>query len=329
MSLLAILISLALEKLLPHICGLCTLTWFDLYQSKIRAKLEKHERLQGIPSLLIIVLLPVFGVAIIQYFLNDLLALFGFLFSVIVLTFCLGPEDEHRRVNEYLDAVDNDDNERAQNALSEVLQAGGRNTNTENGAIETNDETTRINRLIESILIITHDRMLAILFWFVILGPMGAILYRLTLALFQHKQTQIEQSPENGEHDANASFNHAVNRLHHLLSWIPAHLTALSYAVMGSFVHALRAWQEQSSESLDDNANNADISTDNSDAPPEATSASTNHHLLLRIGLASLQFDTKPPQDNDAVRETLGLCGRSLVAWITLLAIMTLAGWAS
>ncbi len=55
----------------------------------------------------------------------------------------------------------------------------------------------------------------------------------------------------------------------------------------------------------------------------------TNHDLLIRIGRASLQFDNKSPEDNNAVRETLGMCGRSLVAWVTILAIMTLAGWAS
>jgi len=72
------------------------------------------------------------------------------------------------------------------------------------------------------------------------------------------------------------------------------------------------------------------------DAPLEESDTDNSpksHRLLLRIGFASLQFDNKPPQDNtqhnDAIRETLGLCGRSLVAWVTVLALMTLAGWAS
>lgn len=326
MSLLAILISLALEKLLPTISALRSLTWFDQYQLWIRSKLEKHathKTGQGIPSLLLIVLLPVLGISIIQYFLNDLLALFSFSFSVVVLTFCLGPEDEHRRVNDYLDTIEDEnrtDKDSLPTDLTEILQAGG-----VAGDVSAMDDETRINRLVESVLIITHDRMLAILFWFVILGPMGAVLYRLTLALLENKDTE----PNTENEDFNTDFNNAVKRLHYLLSWLPSHLTALSYAVMGSFVHALHAWQNRPSDSATPATENPE--QEKTDAASDTTDDTTpaTHRLLLRIGKASLQFDTKPPQDNTVVRETLGLCGRSLVAWITVLAIMTLAGWAS
>ncbi len=346
MSLLAILISLALEKLAPAIDGLRSLNWFQQYHHWIHARLANRKNWQGIPSLLIIILLPVLGIAVIQHFLNDLLALFSFLFSIAVLVYCLGPKDEHRRVNDYLDAIEDknrSDNDSLQTDLSEILRAGGivsRDIGT------TENETTRIDKLIKAILIITHDRMLAILFWFVILGPMGALLYRLTLALLQIEEQNKEQSdsqnmPQTVEDDANeqtekvtlnaetdteltsnSDFNSAVKKLHHLLGWIPSHLTALSYAVMGSFVHALRAWQNTPNEY------SIEISEDDTDSAEE-TNTTSNHNLLLRIGMASLQFDRKSPEDNDAVRETLGMCGRSLVAWVTILALMTLAGWAS
>jgi hypothetical protein len=87
---------------------------------------------------------------------------------------------------------------------------------------------------------------------------------------------------------------------------------------MGSFVHALHAWQNAPSEEATENTGHTQ---------PQS------HRLLIRIGKASLQFDNHPPQNdsqyNEAIRETLGLCGRSLVVWITILALMTLAGWAS
>jgi membrane protein required for beta-lactamase induction len=323
MSLLAILISLALEKILPTLSGLRSLNWVTHYQQWIHARLTHHPKWQGIPSLLIIILLPVMGTAVVQYYLNELLALASFLFSIIVLTYCLGPQDEHRRVNDYLDTIEDEnrsDKESTQAELPEILQAGG-----VAGDTAAMDEQTLINRLIESVLIITHDRILAILFWFVVLGPMGAVLYRLTLALLQHEQ-RTENDDNEFSNGFNDDFNTAVKRLHYLLGWIPSHLTALSYAVMGSFVHALHAWQNKPVQQT----------TESTEKPAEETTDTisditipTNDRLLLRIGKASLQFDTRPPQDNNAIRETLGLCGRSLVAWITILAIMTLAGWAS
>lgn len=328
MSLLAILISLTLEKLLPALNGLRSLAWFDQYQRWVRSRLGKHERWQGVPSLLIIVLLPVVGIAALQYFLNELLTLLGFLFSVVVLTYCLGPADEHRRVNEYLEAIDNEDPESAEKSLAAVLQAGGYA-----GDDIPDDEPGRIQRLIETILILTHDRVLAILFWFVVLGPMGGVLYRLTLALLPSATDDTNTQTTNSDH---REFNHTVARLHHLLGWIPSHLTALSYAIMGSFVHALHAWQNRFSEAIVTPVTEP-LATPAESLPlqrgEQTTQASDalfeTHRLLVRIGMAALQFDTRPPQDNTSIRETLGLCGRSLVAWITLLAIMTLAGWAS
>jgi len=174
------------------------------------------------------------------------------------------------------------------------------------------DSFSRTRTLTDCLLIQTHEQLLAILFWFVVLGPMGAALYRLTIELQQAGQRSGETTGTN-----NAEFHIAVTRLHYLLAWIPSRLTALSYAVMGSFVHALHAWQ------------NTPLEKTNTDEDTNPQS----HRLLLRIGQAALQFDNHPPQDdsqhNDAIRETLELCGRSLVAWVTVLALMTLAGWAS
>lgn len=308
MSLLAILISLILEKLLPTMNGLRRLAWIGPYQQWIRARLAGHEKWQGIPSLLIIVLLPVIGIAIVQHLLNDLLILFGFIFSIVILTYCLGPKDKHQVVHQYLDAEETGDQETAQSTLQEIFAE-------KNPEALPDDKATRSRLLIESVLTQTHDQLLAILFWFVILGPMGAVLYRLTIELLQAQQHAGEAADSETR---DAEFHAAVARLYYVLAWIPSRLTALGYAVMGSFVHALHAWQNTPIEETSENTG---------DTQPKS------HRLLIRIGMASLQFDNSPPQDdtqhNDAIRETLGLCGRSLVAWITILALMTLAGWAS
>jgi len=340
MSLLAILISLALEKFLPTLNGLRNLNWIAHYQQWIHARLAKHPKWQGIPSLLIIILLPVVGTAAVQHYLNDLLAPFSFLFSVVVLTYCLGPQDEHRRVNNYLNAIEDEnrsDTDNIQIELSEVLQAGG-----VAGDATAMDDETRINRLIYAVLTITHERILAILFWFVVLGPLGAVLYQLTLALLLNREQNKQQPLNNLQNasqvagDDNAeiqmedsdNFNDAVKRLHHLLGWIPSHLSALSYAVMGSFAHALHAWRDRRKKEATTSPDKDQMDRRNT-FDDTTTTESPNRDLLLRIGIAALQFNSNPPKDNNAVRETLGLCGRSLVAWITILAIMTLAGWAS
>jgi len=302
MSLLAILISLILEKLLPPLHGLRNLAWIESYHRWVHTQLPSHW--QGIPSLLIIVLLPLIGIATIQYLLNDLLVFLSFIFSIIVFTYSLGPRDKRQLAHEYLDAEESGNYDNAESILRDIVSCTTPTPLPE-------DKSSRARALIECVLVQTHEQLLAILFWFVILGPMGAALYRLTVELQQTEQRSGKAVDTN-----DAEFRAAVARLQYLLAWVPSRLTALSYAVMGSFVHALQAWQNTPLEETETN----------DDTNPQS------HRLLLRIGQAALQFDNHPPQDdtqyNDAIRETLGLCGRSLVAWVTVLALMTLTGWA-
>jgi len=305
MSLLVILISLILEKLLPPMHGLRGLAWIESYHQWVHARLASHKKWHGIPCLLVIVLLPLVGIATIQYLLNDLLMFLGFTFSIIVLTYSLGPKDKRQLAHEYLDAEERGNSDNAESILQDIVSCT-------TSAPLPEDKLARTRALTECLLIQTHEQLLAILFWFVILGPMGAALYRLTVELQQAGQ-RSDETTETGD----AEFHAAVTRLHYVLAWIPGRLTAFSYAAMGSFVHALHAWQNIPHEETDTN----------NDTSPQI------HRLLLRIGQAALQLDNHPPQDNsqhtDAIRATLDLCGRSLVAWITILALMTLAGWAS
>ena len=313
MSLLVIIISLILEKLLPTISSLRSLAWIASYQQWIRTRLAGHEKWHGVPSLLIIILLPVIAIGLTQHWLNDVLILLGFIFSIVVLTYCLGPKDKHQLVHDYLDAQEADDQETVQATLQEIVG--------ERDAADLPEDKTSLSQLImEKVLIQNHDYLLAILFWFVVLGPMGAVLYRLCIELL-HIQPQRDTTTDSEPTDAD--FHAAVERLYYVLAWIPSRLTELSYAVMGSFTHALHSWQDTPlEEDIEDQTN------------PQPKS----HRLLIRIGMASLQLNTVQPKDelqqdeaklNEAIRETLGLCGRSLIAWITILAIMTLAGWAS
>jgi adenosylcobinamide-phosphate synthase len=89
---------------------------------------------------------------------------------------------------------------------------------------------------IESVLENGADAVFAPLFWFVALGPFGALLYRFsnTLdAMWGYKNDRY--------HD----FGWAAARFDDVLNWIPARLTALSYALLGNTGQAFNAWRTQ------------------------------------------------------------------------------------
>lgn len=296
MALLTILISLALEKFLPPLERWRSLDWFEQFGHWVRARLAAYPRWQGIPALLLMILVPVFTVGIVQTLFNDILGILGFAFSIVVLTYCLGSDNTLYVAHQYLHALDHDDNDDAQQKLTQLL-----------GEEPPQDEAAQASAVVETLLVQSHERLLGILFWLIVLGPMGAVLYRLVVA-----QAMRERRDPDAHHP---DFSLAATKLHDILAWIPCRIAAFCYAVMGSFVHALQAWEESSAQRRGATESNRLAST------PDC------HGLLLRIGLGALLFDQQPPQDTQAVRETFALCARSLVMCLTLLALLTLAGW--
>ena len=153
------------------------------------------------------------------------------------------------------------------------------------------DEADNIVRILND----THRSLFGVVFWFIALGMPGAMLFALAVRL-EHAD------PEN-------DFADAARRLCRILRWPTARLMALGLALAGSLVHSLEAWREVRGDTL-----------------------SISDRLLERCGLGALQY--RPGEiDNrekiDLYGELRELLERCLIVWLSILGIMTLAGWLS
>jgi len=138
-----------------------------------------------------------------------------------------------------------------------------------------------------------------ILFWFLVGGPAGALLYRLTQ---QYAQSITDI-------DSESQF---VTSLIHVLDWIPVRITGLAFCTVGDFAQSMERfmaslleWKQSASTVLVEMSEVSimDIEMEMTDAVHFATRA---EYQLKEVG---------------------DLLHRTLLFWIALMAVVTLLGW--
>ena len=299
MKLLALLIGLAVERLATQLFHLRQLRWLD---SAIDFGFRQSERVATWPAMipvLVIAVLLVLPIGLVRFGLGD--TLFGFpylILAIFVLFFSLGPKDIGEDVDEYCKAVENDDAELIE-ATAKALVEGD----------VPDDAGQRIVMVEEAVCIQANNRLFAVVFWFVLLGPVGAWAYRVTDLIRRRAVfNALREDQPGGE-----TLVDATERVHGWLAWIPARLTAMGYAMAGSFDGALSAWR-----------------VGDEDAP--ATQHEQSERLLARVGTGALAIaavDGESDADR-GVRGAMaanGLVYRQLFIWAAVIGAMTLYGW--
>lgn len=163
---------------------------------------------------------------------------------------------------------------------------------------------------IETTLLRAHAGLFAPIFWFVILGPGGAVLYRLA------QITNTAWAKETSQ------FNLAGSRIYYWLEWIPAHVTAIGFAIVGDFEDAMYCWRTQASQWKDRTAGIMLASGAGALGVRLGEPLSINGILEYRpeLGLG----DTV---DADDLMSAVGLVWRVLVLLLALVLLMTFANW--
>ena len=312
MEFITILIALAVEQYYKAVQQYRQFDWFANYTDWIR---QKSQSLVSIfpsasgPVSLIIVLSPVLLIA--SFLLNaldNLGVFFSFVGGIVIFIYSLGPRDISSDAEKYTDSLRQEDTEGALLHANNFFS--GHKYTPEFGGTP-----SEINELMKrGILLAFNNRILAVLFWFIILGPIGALLYRLmNLLLERFAGGYIGIQDAKDDDDNQSEFMLAIQRLNMILGWVPARLCALSFALAGTFSETLLCWR-CASDFLSEN----------------------NEQLIVTSGLKSLKMetelsesDTQDPTDIDSsdVEQVLALVKWSLVIVVTVIALMSIVGW--
>lgn len=185
-----------------------------------------------------------------------------------------------------------------------------------------------IGRVVETSVLAAHRHVFGVLAWFSVLaalglGPTGAVLYRLAEFVARYWQ---HQSEAHFQPVSDAAQSHA-RQAWAFMDWIPARLTAIGFAVVGNFEEAVDGWRRYAQQG----------NPSNDGLVLAATTGAVNIALRATSGpLYSPSHASTMPADEDVsagrpapelshLAVVVGLVWRTVVMWVLLLALLTLA----
>lgn len=224
--LVAVLLAVALDRFLPDRQGVKPFAWYRDWAESVEERFNGGRRTHGIGAMLLAIVPIVVAVALSRYILGEIGWVLSFSFDVIVLYLCIDVYRLGRAANNVAQALTAGDVREANEQLHEL---------TGKSAPELN-EVVIARAAVEGVLKQGNSLVVSPIFWFIVFGPFGAVLQRLSCILdmlWGHRSERFKE------------FGWAAARFDDLLGWVPARITALSYALMGSFEDALHCWRKR------------------------------------------------------------------------------------
>ena len=256
------------------------------------------ERRHGLVAWLVAVLPWVAAATALHLLLDEASPLLALVFNIAVLYLTLGFRQFSHYFTDIQLAVKSGDIERARVLLEEWRGASG--------VVRTREEVIRLS--IEEALLAAHRHVFGVLLWYLLLpGPSGAVLYRLSAYL-------------GGRWREMGAFGQFARRAFHLLEWPAVRLTAASFAVVGDFEDAVYCWRTQARTWLDPDAG--------------IVLAAGAGAMGVRLGMPVQEVDgTQPraeigvgePAEGPLLDSAVGLLWRALVLWVFVLALLSVA----
>lgn len=281
MTLISIVLGLALVSFLGPLDRFRDYSWFDRYSNWLEMRCNRYASWDGPAGVVLTLALPLALLLFLADWLGEMSVLFPWLIAMAVFTYSLGPDP-----NRYFDSLlaivaDND-------------EAGLKDLLRELGLDPEHSDNSRIAR---TLLLHAHANLFGIIFWFIILGMTGALLFALTGVMYQRYR------------DIHGGFARSVADLRSVLMWPSARLLALGFALSGSLEDALNGWRSVQGATLE-----------------------CSEEIIAAAGLGAMQFRTEQDEEQNFSNQLYGLqamINRTLIIWLTMLGLMTIANWLS
>jgi len=292
-TLVAVVLALVLGHIAPALTQLRSYAWFIEWLRLLGRANGGPGIWQGRFGLMLAIGLPVVAVFAVQYLARGhFYGLPGFAFALLVLAYTWGPRDLDLDIDAVIDAA----TPAARRTAAETLFPEG------------GEPVLEGPTLVEAVFRCALWRWFGVLFWFLLLGAAGAILYRL-VSLSAQGEAQRVLPPAQGR---------AALVFIALLNWPVAHLMTFGLALAANFDRVLGAWRDWYANGglrLDtgflDAAARVSVDCELAEEDAYAIDGPSQAPALLEL------------------RDAMSLVWRVLLLWLAVMAIFVLAGFAS
>lgn len=177
-----------------------------------------------------------------------------------------------------------------------------------------------LRSLMDHSVVAAHRHVFAVLGWYAVfaalgLGPAGAVLYRMSELATRYFHPGSAEDPYNSAYMSSQDLStgpapsmsspstlDAVQTAWWWIDYVPARMTAMGFAVVGSFEDVLEAWRQHASN----------------DQPRPSHDGLIQQAMYAALGI-------KSELATSHLRNMVGVVWRSVVLWLLLIALLTLA----
>ena len=293
LTLIAVVVALLLGHVAPALAaGVRDFSWYRRWLHWLGARFPSGFW-RGRYGIALALIPPLLLTALFQAALHKpLLGFAGLVFGIALLFYCWGPRDLDLDVEAIVAAPD----PQARRDAIDRLRTPGVTTPPD------------ASMLVEVVFRNAQRRWFGVLFWFLVLGPFGALLYRLATLASEDDITELPLDTSTG-----------ARVLLSVLDWPVAQLMTLALALVGNFDTVVGAWKENDGASL-----------------------SMDSEFLTAAGRASVRTELADEALDDAdtatamattagvlpeLRDAMSLVWRVLLLWLVVLALFVVAGW--
>ena len=273
----------------------------------------------------IAVLVPAIAVALLYRLVQPQGAVLALALDVVVLYFTLGFRQFSHYFTDLRNAFERGDEIEARRLLSQWLHLDASEL----------PQTELLRHAVEHALLAAHRHVFGVFLWFIVcsvlgLGPAGAVLYRMAEFMsryWAYRKRTIDAPAHHGLLDLS-------RRLFSSIDHVPARMTAFGFAVVGNFEEAVNGWRRDAGLWRQPNegiilaaaAGAVGVQLGGEAAPGVTPDRSKGFSSGQTPGAAEAQGSTPgQPLQLSHLQSVVGLVWRSVVLWMLLLALLTLA----